>query len=1188
MSLPGRVVRRPVATITILLVVLIIGFVSLVQTPLDLLPKIKPPFLAVITLFPGSSPQENLKLVTEPIESHLSAISGVKNIQSLSQEQVSLVALEFNWGSDLKNLRDEIGARLDLLTLPEGVQRPIIVEFDPTLLPIMQVSVSSNRDMVEMTRWLETYAKPRLEAAVGVASVQIQGGAKRDLFVRLYPDRLQEQKVSFEQVANILRASLLDLPAGIVEVDNRRMRIRILGRPPGLEELSQLVVGFQVDEAALEKMVGSFIHVDLNKMLSGSLPAIDQLDIPMKPVYLKDLAWNIQVDEDAEILILTLDRELPAIYGLTPEQLAALLPEEWPVELQDGKLLVALPPDQDMDWDSIRYYHIINIPDFEKISRRLQTEVSGQLDQTSQQIESALLDMAMAMILSSAGPGGGLAIPEDDFPLIPITLGSIAEIKEDLYPPNTINRINGNPSIGLSVQKEGEANTVLVARQARGVMDQLAEEFNEQGYGLSFRYVFDQAREIELALADLARALLLGSFLAIAILLLFLRNWRTILIIGLTIPAAVISAFALLYFAKLTINLMTLGALALAAGMLVDNSIVVSENIYRQLQLGLSPREAAVRGTQEVAGAIFASTLTTLSVFFPVVFLTGLAGEIFKEFALTVSCALLASLIIALTVIPLLASRFLSAGKLHPAEKKSPNRYRFVLERVLNYPWVIIAGGVVTLGTGIFIYTILGSNLFPTPEESSFSIEASLPAGTTLSNTDSFIKQLEKIVEKQEGIETYSTRVGESSMFGISMDSGVSNQGRIRVIVDPGHTFRIDQITEEIRTEALSLRDDVEIYFQRESLLDATGLDVRLEIIIQGPEMEVIKKLSTEAAARLTRLPNLTDVQTALEDDRPEIHIQMDHFKALRKGVTVYQVAMMLNQAMEGIQVARLETVDGVFNLVLGYRESEINTLEDIKNIGFYTSSGTYLKLGEVADFTESFGPLNIPRENQQVIGYIRAQFQDQDLGTATREAMAALDDMALPSGYTIREAASSQMDDIYGELQLVLLVAALLVYLVMAAQFESFLSPFIIICSLPLAFTGGVLALFITGQSLSIPAMIGGVILAGILVNDGIIMVDFINQQREIHGLPLREAILEGATARLRPILMTTITTILGLVPLALGLGEGSQLQAPMAIVIIGGQITGTLLLLVVIPAIYQVANRRREAKQTQVAIAE
>ncbi|MFY9541187.1 MAG: efflux RND transporter permease subunit, partial [Dethiobacteria bacterium] len=278
MNLSKISVMRPVATVTILLIVLVIGTVSLLQTPLDLLPDIKPPYLAVITVFPGSSPQENLKLVTEPIESAVSPVSGVKNIISLSQEHVSLVALEFNWGANLKQKRDEVGTRLALVTLPEGVEHPTILEFDPTLLPIMQVDVSSSLDPAELTEWLEKSARPRLEAIPGVASMMVEGGVKRDLFIRLFPNSVQEYELSYEQVANILRASLLNLPGGKVVLDDRQMRIRLVGRSPDLEEIRSLVVGFQLDEEELKKLIGRSVDIDLNRMLSQTLPSGDSME----------------------------------------------------------------------------------------------------------------------------------------------------------------------------------------------------------------------------------------------------------------------------------------------------------------------------------------------------------------------------------------------------------------------------------------------------------------------------------------------------------------------------------------------------------------------------------------------------------------------------------------------------------------------------------------------------------------------------------------------------------------------------------------------------------------------------------------------------------------------------------------------------------------------------------------------
>lgn len=1179
MNLPDISVRRPVATITILLIIIVIGVASLIQTPLDLLPDIKPPYLAVITIFPGSSPQENLQMVTEPIEGAVSPINGVKNILSLSQEHVSMVALEFNWGVDLKQKREEIGTRLDLLTLPEGVQRPIILEFDPTLLPMMQVNVSSRLDAVELTEWLEDTARPRLETIPGVASIRVEGGAKRDLFIRLFPGRIQEKEVSFEQVSNILRATLLNLPGGTVEVDERQMRIRLVGRSLGPEELENLVIGFKLDEDELRKLIGRSVDLDLNQALSEMMPSTDSLEIPMREICLKDLLPELELPAKDDFLIIAPDPAQLEHYGIDLKQIAEALPEEWATVIKEGKLHLTLPRGETPDPKQVLDTYLVTVPDFaawRKQLKDLESQVEKDLDQASHELEKAIVDMSMAMILASAGSGGG-AIPEDEFPLIPIRLGEIAEVKVDLHEATSINRINCQPSIGFYLQKEGEANTVLVSRQVRQALEELAEEFNQLDYDLSFNYTFDQANEIENALMDLVRSLLLGSVLAVAVLLLFLRNWRTILVIGLTIPIAIISTFALLYFAGLSINLMTLGALALAAGMLVDNSIVVSENIYRHLQLGSPSFKAAVAGSNEVSGAIFASTLTTISVFFPVVFLSGLAGELFNDFALTVTCALLASLLIALTLIPMLASRFLQRETREQPGQAKPSRYQVLLGWILQHPWVAIGVGAAAVALGIILIPFMGSDLFPTPEESAFSVELSLPPGTPIEKTDACTKELEAIIDQLEGVELFTSQVGEQQLFGLSIESGIANRARIRVTVLPEEAANLEQMINTVREEASAvLPDEAVLSFKRESIMDTTGLSLGLEVLVTGPEQEKVIELAEQIAEKLKERPGLNDVRSASEEAIPEVHIKVDQAKALRKGVTAYQVGMMLYEAVEGVSVARLETGEGIFELILGYRKSDLQTIEDLENLGFYTAKGSYLRLGDIATIEQSRGPLSITRENKQTLGRIQTQLHGISLSEANEMVTEVIEEMELPPGYQAAEATSSLMAEVFDELYLVLIVAAFLVYLVMAAQFESFLHPFIIISSLPLALSGSVIALKITGNGLSIPAIIGGVVLVGILVNSGIIMVDFINQLRNIHGLPLKEAIMDGATARLRPILMTTLTTILGLVPLSLGLGQGSQLQAPMAIAVIGGMTSGTILLLGFVPALYYLLNRR------------
>lgn len=1243
--------------------------VSLYQSPLDLLPEIQAPVLAVITAFPGSSPQETLELVTKPIEDSVSAVSGVTGLNSISQENLSLVIIRFDWGIDVKNIRENVNVRLDLLNLPDGVQRPMVLEFDPTLMPVMTVAASGIEDPVELTGWLEDTASPRLESILGVASVQIQGGAKQDLFIRTSPDVMTEYEVSFEQIANILRASLVDIPAGIIDLEDRQVRIRFLGRFAEADMLSDLIVGFQVDQEALAELIGREVDINLNRMLAGqgnifSGFSIGSGGVPVRELYWDDLLnfeqaavtggslyipvdnqWaadngaeiesrlrlvtinpNVSYEPENRRLALSLNSlgrtRLDEGSGLSGLIGAPRLEDIWIIEhaVWDGsRVIVPLDPISienyaidpakigalaesnalitganenyllvafHEDWENIRRRPIVSIPDYGAWLNNVQRDVGRGIGDASRQIEDSLTELATSMVLGSMMPGnqafGGFDYG-DEFPISPVSLGTIATIEQDLYSPSSITRYNRQPSISLVIQKEGNANTVMVARQIRNTLDRLAKENNAGISDIKFNIVLDQAEEIERALADLAWSLLGGAALAIFVLILFLRNWRTTMFIGLSIPTAIIATFTLLYFANITINLMTLGGLALAAGMLVDNAIVVSENIFRRYQMGETPSDAAVNGAREVAGAITASTLTTISVFFPVVFLSGLAGQIFWEFALTVACAILASLLVALSIIPLLASRSLRLRHAKEAERShepSLRIYRKILHFAVIHPWWVLIFVLFFVGVGVLGFTTLGTELFPSTDESAFNINANLPPGTALAISDGYAAEVEKILENREHIISYSTRVGGGRFMGMPGGGGSSNQVRIRVEVDPGAVKKIDQIIDQLRSELAALSDTAKVTITRESLLDAAGLETSLDLTVSGSELEKVIEITEQAVMLLEKNTNFSDIQSSLEENRPEIHIRLDQSQALQKGVTQIQVAAYVRQALEGIPVSRIETDAGILNIVLSYQKSDIKTISDLGRIGFYAPGGEYLQLEQVADLTEAFGPQSIPREDQKIVGQIQMQYGDLDLGTANEEAFKTLNDIVIPAGYEIKPAGSfNLMGDVLSELQLVLFVAALLVYLVMAAQFESLLHPFIIICSLPLAYAGSILALIITGNNISIPAMIGVVVLSGILVNDGIIMVDFINQQRRIHGLPLQRAIIEGAAARLRPILMTTATTVLGLLPLALGFGEGSQLQAPMAITIIGGQITGTILLLLAIPSIYSVVTRDPES---------
>lgn len=1272
MSLSKIAVKRPVATGAILVLILVIGLVSLSQSPLDLLPDFEAPVLAVITSFPGSSPQESLELVTKPIEESVSTVGGVTGINSFSQENMSLVIVLFDWGADIKRLREDVRMRMDLVNLPEDAARPMILEFDPTLMPIMQVSASGADDPARLTGWLKDTAAPRLESIRGVAEVQVQGGVEEDIFIRATPGEMAEYEVSFEQVANVLRASLMDLPAGILDLEDRQVRLRFLGRHAEPDLLSDLIVGFKIDQDELERLIGQEIEIDLNRMLEEQAAGFagGSSQIPTRELYWDDifdfhgatvvdnrlilpikanLADQEEVDLEKSLRLFTINPEITYYpegrllsLSLTslgksivsgPGGLADFgssglvkLEELWLVEYavwDNDRVIVPLNPaavdsyglsSADLErladihplitgaasnyvlvsfhenWPQIRSEPIISIPDLENWFGDLEREARRGLGEASSGLEDMLTELAIMLVAGNLPGGGAGGNPfagldlDDDFPVIPVSLGMVAEIEKDTHEPTVISRYNKQPSISLSIQKEGDANTVTVARQVRQALDELSEESIGSFSQVQFNTVFDQAEEIERALADLARSLFGGAALAVLVLLLFLRNWRTTMFIALSIPAAIIATFTLLYFADITINLMTLGGLALAAGMLVDNAIVVSENIYRRYQIGENPAEASVNGAREVAGAITASTLTTISVFFPVVFLTGLAGQLFWEFALTVGCAILASLFMALTVIPLLASRSLQRWKDRAEGRSKPPRlpfYRRLLKFAVSRPWWVIVLALVFVAGGAFGFTTLGTDLFPIPEESSFTIDISLPPGATLEKTDAYVAEIETILEGKEEVAGYSARVGGSRfMVMLQAGGGASNEGRLRVDIDPQYTGEIDRVISEVRQAAEQLPYDAEATYSRQSVLDAAGLETSLDLVIRGDNLDRVMEITEQAVEILSAHSQFSDVQSSLEENRPEIHVRLDHSEALQKGATLAQVAGAVRQSLEGIPVSRIETAGGIMEIILGYEKQEIRTLEDLGEVGFYTAGGEYLRINEVAELEEAFGPRSIPRENREIVGQIEAQYGNIDLGTASSMAFEALDEIVLPAGYEISTAGSAvMMEDVLEELELVLIVAMVLVYLVMAAQFESLLHPFIIICTLPLAYAGAMFALIITGNNISVPALIGLIVLSGILVNDGIIMVDFINQQRRLHGLELNKAIIEGSTARLRPILMTTATTVLGLFPLALGIGEGAELQAPMAITIIGGQITGTILLLLAVPSIYRIVTRESRA---------
>jgi hydrophobic/amphiphilic exporter-1 (mainly G- bacteria), HAE1 family len=862
----------------------------------------------------------------------------------------------------------------------------------------------------------------------------------------------------------------------------------------------------------------------------------------------------------------------------------------------------------------------------EEVARRLQTEnvnlSGGRLEEGSRQYlvrtinEFENIDQ-IARVIVTTHEGS------------PVYLRDIAEVREGWREREAITRVNGQEMVELAVYREGDANVVAMARQVERRLGSLRDDLPPD---LALTRTYDQSVFVRNAIVQVVQAALLGGLLAIAVLYLFLKSARATVIIGLAIPVSVIATFAAMYGGGLTLNIMSLGGIALAIGLLVDNAIVVLENIAAKREQGAGLVQAAREGAGEVSGAVIAATLTTIAVFFPLVFVDGIAGQLFRDQALTVTFALLVSLAVALTLIPMLASLGEKPGK-NPARNQpqaSPARKKGMfaairrgLAAALTFMAVLITRIVTTLaraiawlsGTvlrpvvvvfnrlydrlaglypgllrkaleqrgltiglaiGLFIVSLglvprLGMELVPSLAQGEFQVEIQLSPGTPLERTDQVIDELDQLARSLPGVARTDAVAGTGRRLDTSPEQAGEHSGTLNVVLAPGADEQ--RVIESLR-QALAERSGLDYTISRPQLF---SFATPLEIEITGYDLDQLKALADQVVARLERSERLTDIRSSMEQGHPEIRIRFDHERAARLGLRADQIADTVVRQVRGEVATRYSWHERRIDVLVRAREDQRASLDQVRRLVVNPGSDRPVTLDAVADLSIAIGPGEIRRSSQQRVALVSATPRFGDLGRATDEARALIADLPMPTGTTVRVAGQSEdMQQALVSLLLALVLAVFLVYLVMAAQFESLVHPLVILLTIPLALTGAIFALWMSGSALSVIALIGVIMLAGIVVNNAIVLVTRINQLRE-QGMARIEAIVEGGRARLRPIIMTTLTTALGLMPLALGFGEGAEMRAPMAIAVIGGLLLATALTLIVIPVVYSLLDRRR-----------
>ena len=803
----------------------------------------------------------------------------------------------------------------------------------------------------------------------------------------------------------------------------------------------------------------------------------------------------------------------------------------------------------------------------------------------------------------------------------PVYLRDVATVSRGYKDREAITRVDGREAIELAVYKEGDANTVQLADGVKARIKELSGNLPE---GTEIRTVYDQSTFIAAAIGEVKESALIGGLLAILVLYAFLRDARATLISSIAIPVSVLGTFVLMYAFDLSLNIMSLGGIALAVGMLVDNAVVVLEAIVRNQEHGMERREAARRGTQEVAMAVTAATLTSVAVFFPMVFITGVAGQLFRDQSLTVTFALSFSLLVALTLVPMLAAgrEPRDAAAVAAAAASSPSRFRRIVERALGgvasaarivshwiatgcrlalsplvrvtqaanhwaetrYPgaitWALAhPGKTIGAAAALFLFTLgviaprLGTELIPQMSQGEFNVDLRLAPGNPLEQTDRSMLAAQRASGELGNVALAYSVAGTGNRLDANPVDAGENTGRLSITLTKGARRADEDAAMSQLRGSLEDLPGVQYRFSRPALF---SMSTPLEVVVSGYDLDRLQAAADQVRARMMADPRFADVKTTVEAGNPEIQVVFDQERATQLGLEVRDIADRLVNSVRGEVATRYKMREKQIDVLVRSVDTRASSIEEVRNLIVNPGSDHPVTLAAVADVRLAVGPAEVRRIGQERVAVVSANLAGGDLGSAVSALQQIVSEVTLPVGTTaFLSGQSEEMKDSFRSLQFVLLLAIFLVYLVMASQFESLIHPFVILFTVPLAMTGAIWALWLTNTTVNVVAYIGLIMLVGIVVNQSIVLIDAVNQARE-RGLPKHDAIIEAGRLRLRPILITKLTTILGLLPMALGLGEGAEVRSPMAITVIGGVLLTTFLTLLVIPVVYSVLDRK------------
>ena len=1031
-------------------------------------------------------------------------------------------------------------------------------------------------------------------AMLMVAIIAFGGVGFSRLSVNLLPDITYPTitvRTEYEGVAPQEIERLISEPVeGLVGVVSNVVRVSSVSRPGISDVVVEFGWGTNMDFASLdirEKLDLSNLPRDAGK------PILLRFDPSLDPVMRLAFYGELSLMEMRRVAEERLRPDLESLEGVAAVRINGGLEEEIQVEVEAQRLA-----------------HL-GIP-ISQVTSRLAAE---NVNLTGGLLKDGEAEFLVRTLNEFQNLGDIGEIIVGQIKRAPIKLKDVGRVFRGHRERDLVTRINGREGVEVSIFKEGDANTVQVAKAVQERLDEFLEENASLLEGSGMEVVFNQATFIQQAVDEVLNTAIIGGVLAIVILFLFLRDLKSTAIIGLSIPLSVVATFFFMFGSDISLNIMSLGGLALGIGMLVDNSIVVLESVQRHRDQGLNALEAAVRGASVVGQAVIAATMTTICVFLPIVFVEGVAGQLFRDQALTVTYSLVASLIVALMLIPMLSSLSLT-GMVSQEVDIGPKRgvkgpalllrlirtinrllsraFSFLLFPLywifdaifdtLNKLYPLFLGWalrrrLIVLATFIAMGALvvdrvrdLGVELIPEMSQGEFLVDLEWRAGTPLEQTAKHVAALDDRIRALDGIATVFALVGSSGQTGGTASDKKEHTAQLHVrlqIAVPSE----ENVVEAVR-QLLADVPDLKFRFSKPSYF---SFRTPIEVEISGYSLNALELLAAEAVERMRTVDGLADIRSSATGGQPEIQIFFDRLRVAELGTTVHSIGELLRNKLQGSVATDLARRDRKIDIRVRADQEERQTIDDLKQM--IVSPPSYpvpVTLESVAEVRAVDGPAEIRRLDQERVAVISANLDGRDLGSVVADIETTLDDLPLPEGFAVSMGGQNEeMVRSFDSMKFALLLAVFLVYLVMASQFESLLHPLVIMFTIPLGLIGSALGLLLTGTTISVVVLIGLIMLAGIVVNNAIVLVDYINHLRRSQDLAKIEAVLRAGEARFRPILMTTSTTVLGLLPMALGLGEGAEIRAPMAITVIGGLLVSTLLTLVLIPVVYSLLDR-------------